>query len=295
MSGEAKPRKRPPSRYYLSDRPLEERHQSEDPSAAGSTRERGFREGAMVSSDTCLFVKNWTFLVVDQWRGNCSVSSRERSSFRGVSMILEVRDGNFRPNWHFHLLSKPTICIESIEDVTRVDNDSLDCSIFLNSILFHTLCLDLTYFSNLTYFLLLENMIRLKRDQQDWRPENDTWYYTWLMLHSTWRIWFWANLRQDRRMLRRTLELSLDVEGKRSISRFFLPSHNFLSASKFSKRSIIYPCAWLTNVDLNFSLQHTFLSLVAIYNHRDSADMVTNLSSGDNLNALAMYLILWFF
>ena len=35
-----------------------------------STRERGFREGAMVSSDTCLFVKNWTFLVVGQWRRN---------------------------------------------------------------------------------------------------------------------------------------------------------------------------------------------------------------------------------
>lgn len=68
MSGEAKPRKRPPSRYYLSDRPLEARHQSEDPSAAGSTRERGFREGAMVSADTCLFVKNWTFLVTRHWR-----------------------------------------------------------------------------------------------------------------------------------------------------------------------------------------------------------------------------------
>lgn len=32
-------------------------------SGAGSTRECGFREGrAMVSGDTCLNVKNWTFL-----------------------------------------------------------------------------------------------------------------------------------------------------------------------------------------------------------------------------------------
>lgn len=68
MSGEAKPRKRPPSRYYLSNRPVEARQQSEDPSGAGSTRERGFREGAMVSGDTCLFVKNWTFLVGGHWR-----------------------------------------------------------------------------------------------------------------------------------------------------------------------------------------------------------------------------------
>lgn len=68
MSGEAKPRKRPPSRYYLSNQPMEARHQSEDPCAAGSTRERGFREGAMVLGDTCLFVKNWTFLLGYQWR-----------------------------------------------------------------------------------------------------------------------------------------------------------------------------------------------------------------------------------
>lgn len=68
MSGEAKPRKRPPSRYYLSNQPMEARHQSEDPCAAGSTRERGFRERAMVLGDTCLFVKNWTFLLGYQWR-----------------------------------------------------------------------------------------------------------------------------------------------------------------------------------------------------------------------------------
>lgn len=70
MSGEAKPRKRSPSRYYLSNQPMEARHQPEDPCAAGSTRERGFREGAMVLGDTCLFVKNWTFLLGYQWRRN---------------------------------------------------------------------------------------------------------------------------------------------------------------------------------------------------------------------------------
>lgn len=49
---------------------MEARHQPEDPCAAGSTRERGFREGAMVLGDTCLFVKNWTFLLGYQWRRN---------------------------------------------------------------------------------------------------------------------------------------------------------------------------------------------------------------------------------
>lgn len=42
--------------------------QSEDPFGAGSTRECGFREGAMVSGDTCLIVKNWTFLPANHWR-----------------------------------------------------------------------------------------------------------------------------------------------------------------------------------------------------------------------------------
>lgn len=47
---------------------LEACQQSEDLFGAGSTRECGFREGAMVSGDTCLIVKNWTFLPACHWR-----------------------------------------------------------------------------------------------------------------------------------------------------------------------------------------------------------------------------------
>lgn len=80
---------------------LEARQQSEDSFGAGSTRECGFREGAMVSGDTCLIVKNWTFLPASLAAMSVvsTIPSVATNSPRDVVVTRTKRVDGYRRHW----------------------------------------------------------------------------------------------------------------------------------------------------------------------------------------------------